>query len=100
MIPGLPSRAAVGMPVQLLLLVTLAAPSLLFIVLPPVLPEMAAFFGGGAHGRAVAQGAQALPFLTLALGGVVAGPILRLIGDRDVGRGAGAGRRCRRARHA
>lgn len=65
-----------------LLLAALVAPSFNFVALPPVLPDIAAAFGGGARGQGVAQAAQALPFLGLAVGGLFAGWSLVRLGAR------------------
>lgn len=64
------------------LMAALVAPSFNFVALPPVLPDIAMHFGGGARGQGIAQMAQALPFLGLAVGGLVAGWILVRLGVR------------------
>ncbi len=63
-----------------LLLMALVAPSFNFVALPPVLPNIAAHFGGGARGQGIAQMAEALPFLGLAVGGLFAGSVLGRLG--------------------
>lgn len=69
-----------GMAATLLLLAALVAPSFNFVALPPVLPEIAAHFGGGQRGLAIAQMAEALPFFGLAFGGACAGWLLDRLG--------------------
>ena len=65
-----------GLRMNLLAVVAIAAPSFIMTALAPVLPMMAQFLGGGARGEVLAQQAQALPFLGLAIGGLLAGPLL------------------------
>lgn len=70
------------------LLLAMVAPALSFVTLPPALPLLAASFGGGANGQAIAQGAQALSFAGGALGGVLSGFIIGLLGLQGALRGA------------
>lgn len=65
---------------KLLLGAALVAPSFSFVALPPVLPDIAAHFGGGVAGRNIAQAVEVLPFLGLACGGLLAGWCIRRIG--------------------
>lgn len=80
-----------GVVLYTLLAVGLVAPSFITTALSPVLPMLAAYFGGGTAGEVLAERAQALPFLGLALGGLFAGPIiarLRLKNGLLIGAGA------------
>ena len=72
----------IGGATTVLLLSALVPPSLIYVALPPVLPQIAAHFGGGEKGQEIAQMAQALPFFGLAVGGLVAGWILVRLGQR------------------
>ncbi len=62
------------------LLVALVAPSLNMTTLPPALPIIADYLGGGESGQIAAQRAQALPFLGLAAGGLLAGGVIARLG--------------------
>ena len=72
-----------GMLVNASLLLALVGPSLNMTLLPPALPMMAAYLGGGAHGEKIAQYAQTLPFLGLAVGGLFAGTLIARLGLRS-----------------
>ncbi len=67
-------------PTMLLLGAALIAPSFSFVALPPILPNIATHFGGGEAGKNIAQAVEALPFLGLAFGGLLAGWCIRQIG--------------------
>jgi len=62
------------------MLVALVGPSLNLATLPAALPMLSQFFGGGSAGDLVAQSAMALAFLGLAIGGLVAGKTIDLLG--------------------
>jgi MFS family permease len=64
------------------LLLALVGPSFTMSVMPPSLPLVAAYFGGGEHGEEVAQWAQSLPFLGLAIGGLLSGTVIARLGLR------------------
>lgn len=74
---------AAGVLVNASLLLALVGPSLNMTLLPPALPMMAAYLGGGAHGEKIAQYAQTLPFLGLAIGGLFAGTLIARLGLRS-----------------
>lgn len=77
-----PQVAPTGVLVNASLLLALVGPSLNMTLLPPALPMMAAYLGGGAHGEKIAQYAQTLPFLGLAAGGLFAGTLIARLGLR------------------
>jgi hypothetical protein len=51
--------------------------SLTFVMLPPVLPQIARYFGGGARGELIAQQMSVFPFLGLMVGALLSGPARR-----------------------
>ena len=64
------------------MLLTLVAPTFTMALLPPALPMLARYLGGGERGEILAQRAQSLPFLGLAIGGLVAGAMISRLGLR------------------
>ena len=67
---------APGRALHLALLLALVGPTFTMSVLPPALPMVAQFLGGGRQGEVLAQRAQSLPFLGLAIGGLLAGGLI------------------------
>lgn len=65
-----------GPALHLALLLALVGPTFTMAVLPPALPLMAGALGQGEHGAILAQLAQSLPFLGLAVGGLFVGGVL------------------------
>ena len=51
-------------------------------MLSAVLPQIAAYFGGGAGGEMIAQQMATFPFLGLTAGGLLSGPIIKRLGLR------------------
>jgi MFS family permease len=70
--------------------IALVGPALTFVTLPPALPQIAAFFEGAERGKDIAQQLQTLPFLGLAIGGLIAGWVIRYLGHRRLLRLAAA----------
>ncbi len=67
---------------RVLLLLAMVGPALTFVVLPPVLPQMADAFGR--RGMVVAQQAQAFLFLGIATGGLLVAPLQKLFGAKPL----------------
>lgn len=81
----------VSRPLGAALLIALIGPALTFVALPPALPQIATHFGGGEAGQLIAQRIQTLPFLGLAVGGLIAGWCITLAGHTRLLRLAAAG---------
>lgn len=64
------------------LIFALVAPTLNMALLPPALPLIAQFLGGGLAGEILAQRVQSLPFLGLVIGGLLAGGLIARFGLR------------------
>ena len=64
------------------LILALVAPTLNMALLPPALPMIADYLGGGVAGEITAQRAQSLPFLGLVIGGLLAGGLIARFGLR------------------
>jgi MFS family permease len=58
------------------------AAALLYDVLPPIMSNLAAAFGGGEHGQFLAQLASSLPLLGVMVAGLFAGPVIERFGIR------------------
>lgn len=72
----------IAWPLRFALVLALVAPTLNMAVLPPALPMIADYLGGGVAGEIVAQRAQSLPFLGLVIGGLLAGWLIARVGLR------------------
>lgn len=72
----------IAWPLRIALVLALVAPTLNMAVLPPALPMIADYLGGGVAGEIVAQRAQSLPFLGLVIGGLLAGGLIARVGLR------------------
>ena len=70
------------LPLTAALLTAQVGQALTFVMLAAVLPQIAGYFGGGARGELVAQQMAVFPFLGLAAGGFLSGPVIRLLGLR------------------
>ncbi len=79
---GATAAAPVAWPLRTVLILALVAPALNMAVLPPALPMIAAYLGGGVAGEITAQRAQSLPFLGLVIGGLLAGGLIARFGLR------------------
>lgn len=73
---------AIAWPLRIVLVLALVAPTLNMAVLPPALPMIADYLGGGVAGEITAQRAQSLPFLGLVIGGLLAGGLIARFGLR------------------
>ncbi len=69
-------------PLRAALLLALVGPTFGMALLPAALPLISLHLGGGLHGDMLAQRTQSMPSLGLAVGGLVAGRIITLIGLR------------------
>lgn len=76
------SAPPIAWPLRTALIVALVAPTLNMAVLPPALPMIADYLGGGVAGEITAQRAQSLPFLGLVIGGLLAGGLIARFGLR------------------
>lgn len=76
------SARPIPWPLKSALMLALVAPTLNMAVLPPVLPMIADYLGGGVSGQITAQRAQSLPFLGLVIGGLAAGALIARFGLR------------------
>lgn len=76
------ANPSIAWPLRAALILALVAPTLNMAVLPPALPMIAAYLGGGVAGEITAQRAQSLPFLGLVIGGLVAGGLIARFGLR------------------
>lgn len=74
------SDRPVAPPLRWAMLIALIGPALTFVALPAALPQIAAFFGNGTEGHHLAQQLQTLPFLGLAVGGLLAGWAIGALG--------------------
>lgn len=74
--------APIAWPLRTVLILALVAPTLNMAVLPPALPMIAEYLGGGVGGEITAQRAQSLPFLGLVIGGLLAGGLIARFGLR------------------
>ena len=72
----------IAWPLRAALILALVAPTLNMAVLPPALPMIADYLGGGVAGEITAQRAQSLPFLGLVIGGLLAGGVIARFGLR------------------
>ncbi|WP_375398728.1 MFS transporter [uncultured Sphingomonas sp.] len=72
----------IAWPLRTALILALVAPTLNMAVLPPALPMIADYLGGGVAGEITAQRAQSLPFLGLVIGGLLAGGLIARFGLR------------------
>lgn len=72
----------IAWPLRTALILALVAPTLNMTVLPPALPMIADYLGGGVAGEITAQRAQSLPFLGLVIGGLLAGGLIARFGLR------------------
>lgn len=75
-------RATPTLITTLALLAGYTAPAMIYDALPPILPRVAAHFGGGREGEWIAQMSVALAILGTGFGGVVAGSAIGRIGLR------------------
>lgn len=66
------------------LLPAMVGQALTFALLPPVLPGIAAYLGVGVAGERAAQLVAVMPFLGLAIGAIVSGVAIRLVGIRQM----------------
>ncbi len=64
------------------IVLALTPPTITMSFLAPALPMIAQHFGGDEHARSIAQHAQSLPFLGLALGGLCSGVLIAQMGLR------------------
>lgn len=69
-------------PLYTALMMAQVGQGLTFVILVGVLPQIAAYFGGGAHGELVAQQMATLPFLGIAIGGICSWPLISWLGLR------------------
>lgn len=74
------AQQSVKLPLATLCLLALAPPSFIMTSMSAVAPMIADYLGGGDVGQGIAQRAQALPFLGLAIGGLIAGALIVRIG--------------------
>ena len=79
--PGV-GGAPIAWPLRAALILALVGPTLNMAVLPPALPMIAAYLGGGVAGEITAQRVQSLPFLGLVIGGLLAGWLIARFGLR------------------
>ncbi len=79
---AVPDASAIAWPLRAALMLALVAPTLNMGVLPPALPMIANYLGGGVAGEITAQRAQSLPFLGLVIGGLLAGGLIARFGLR------------------
>ena len=75
-------NVSIARPLRAALILALVAPTLNMAVLPPALPMIADYLGGGVAGEITAQRAQSLPFLGLVIGGLLAGGLIARFGLR------------------
>jgi MFS family permease len=75
-----PAPRKISRRLHLTLLIALVGPALTFVALPAALPQLAADFGGGETGELLARRIQTFPFLGLAVGGLLAGASIGLMG--------------------